>query len=68
MAAAKADSLLTDKEQVPGAWAELGFLSSASDGEIRAWAKGSALGFSWLGPQAIRRNARIALLGKKYRP
>ncbi|MDR1955298.1 MAG: iron-sulfur protein [Treponema sp.] len=35
-------------------------LLSLSDGELKARFKGTALGFSWLGPQGIRRNAHLA--------
>jgi epoxyqueuosine reductase len=35
-------------------------LLTLSDGEIRARFKGTAMGLSWLGPEAIRRNAELA--------
>ncbi|MDR2743091.1 MAG: hypothetical protein LBB98_13195 [Treponema sp.] len=35
-------------------------LMAASDEELNARFKGTALGLSWLGPEGIRRNARIA--------
>jgi len=36
-------------------------LVAASDDQLRALFKGSALGLSWFGPQAIRRNAALVL-------
>lgn len=38
-------------------------LIEASDDELRALFKGTALGMSWLGPEAVRRNARLASSG-----
>ncbi|MDR2802867.1 MAG: hypothetical protein LBB22_01090 [Treponema sp.] len=38
-------------------------LLKLSDEEIKAMFKGTALGLSWLGPQAIRRNAEAVLMG-----
>jgi hypothetical protein len=35
-------------------------LGTLSDEELRARFKGTAMGFSWLGPEGIRRNARLA--------
>lgn len=39
-------------------------LASMADEELRAAFKGSAMGMSWLGPAAIRRNAVLALGGR----
>jgi epoxyqueuosine reductase len=36
-------------------------LMAASDGELKTRFKGTAMGLSWLGPEGIRRNARLAL-------
>ena len=35
-------------------------LAEASDAEVAALFRGTALGMSWLGPQSIKRNARLA--------
>ncbi|MDR1030435.1 MAG: iron-sulfur protein [Treponema sp.] len=41
-------------------------LEALSDEELKARFKGTALGLSWLGPQGIRRNARLAASRKQY--
>jgi epoxyqueuosine reductase len=46
------------------AWLDCRELLGASDGEIRARFKGSAMGLSWLGPAAIRRNAEMVVAGR----
>jgi epoxyqueuosine reductase len=40
-------------------------LLALSDAEIKAMFRGTAMGFSWLGPRVIRRNAEIVLSGGK---
>ena len=40
-------------------------LAEASDETLKALFKGTALGMSWLGPEAIRRNARLAAAARK---
>jgi epoxyqueuosine reductase len=60
--AASAAGLLRAAEAGPGAFADLDFLAAAPAEALRAWSAGSALGFAWLGAEAIRRNARMALL------
>jgi len=60
--ASSAASLLLEKEARPGPYADLDALAAADPQALKAWSAGSALGFSWLGGDAIRRNARMALL------
>ncbi len=60
--ASSAASLLLEKEARPGRYADLDALAAAGAQALKAWSAGSALGFSWLGGDAIRRNARMALL------
>jgi epoxyqueuosine reductase len=52
---------IASTEGVLPAWLDALELLAMSDDEIRAFFKGTALGLSWLGPDAIRRNARLAL-------
>jgi epoxyqueuosine reductase len=49
------------------AWLDCGELIAQSDGELRARFKGTALGLSWLGPAAIRRNAELVLRTNRRR-
>lgn len=58
--AARADSLAKDGERAPGPYVDGLSLLGASEDEIKAYFKGSALGFAWLGPSAVLRNARRA--------
>lgn len=58
--AARAESLAEDGERTPGPYVDGLWLRGASDDDIKANFKGSALGFAWLGPAAILRNARRA--------
>ena len=58
--AARAESLAEDGERTPGPYVDGLSLLGASEDEIKAFFKGSALGFAWLGPAAILRNARRA--------
>lgn len=60
--ASLAAALVLEKEARPGRFADLDALAASDDQAIKAWSAGSALGFSWLGGDAIRRNARMALL------
>lgn len=39
---------------------DVGAVAKMDDDSIRAFFRGTALGFSWLGPEALRRNARLA--------
>jgi epoxyqueuosine reductase QueG len=41
-------------------------IARAEDGELRAIFRGSALGLSWIEPEALRRNARIALGSDRF--
>jgi epoxyqueuosine reductase len=73
--AARVDSLAADGERVPGPYVDWLWLRGASEGEIKSYFKGSALGFAWLGPAAIHRNAcraaalpHAAALGVKESP
>lgn len=50
----------TDRGKLPDSFSA-DWLLGATDDEIRAAVKGSALGLSWLGPESLRRNARLAL-------
>lgn len=63
------DGCILNRRPIPGVDSEEGPLPAAfpaaellalSDGEIKARFQGTALGLSWLGPEAIRRNARLA--------
>ncbi|MDR2403774.1 MAG: hypothetical protein LBD78_07055 [Spirochaetaceae bacterium] len=45
------------------AWLDCRELLVQSDGEIKARFKGTAMGLSWLGPAAIRRNAEMVVAG-----
>ncbi|MDR3144829.1 MAG: hypothetical protein LBU21_00975 [Treponema sp.] len=45
------------------AWLDCRELLARSDGEIKARFKGTAMGLSWLGPAAIRRNAEMVVSG-----
>jgi epoxyqueuosine reductase QueG len=63
------DACVRNRRPIPGVFSEEGPLPASfpaaeilalSDGEIRARFKGTALGLSWLGPEAIRRNAELA--------
>jgi epoxyqueuosine reductase len=49
----------TDEGSLPESY-EIEELLSLSDAELKARFKGTAMGLSWLGPQAIRRNAQLA--------
>jgi epoxyqueuosine reductase len=49
----------TDEGLLPEYY-EIEELLSLSDAELKARFKGTAMGLSWLGPQAIRRNAQLA--------
>jgi epoxyqueuosine reductase len=64
------DACVHNRRPIRGVETVRGFLPAAlnleellarSDEEIRARFKGTAMGLSWLGPGAIRRNARYAL-------
>jgi epoxyqueuosine reductase len=59
-----------NRKPIQGAETDLGKLPASlnarallamTDAEIRAFFKGTAMGLSWLGTQAIKRNARLAL-------
>jgi len=50
----------TDRGKLPDSFSA-DWLLEATDDEIRAAVKGSALGLSWLGTESLRRNARFAL-------
>ncbi|MDR0636341.1 MAG: iron-sulfur protein [Treponema sp.] len=64
------DACIHNRRPIQGVLSELGVLPayldarellSMSDEAIKARFKGTALGLSWLGPKAIRRNASLAL-------
>jgi epoxyqueuosine reductase len=66
------DACVRNRRPIPGVFSEEGPLPASfptaeilalSDGEIKARFKGTALGLSWLGPEAIRRNAGLAEKG-----
>jgi epoxyqueuosine reductase len=68
------DACIHNQRPIPGvetsrgalpATLDLEELLARGDEEIRARFKGTAMGLSWLGPAAIRRNARQAL-GKRF--
>jgi epoxyqueuosine reductase len=63
------DACVRNRRPIPGVLSQEGPLPASfpaaellalSDEEIKARFKGTALGLSWLGPEAIRRNARLA--------
>jgi epoxyqueuosine reductase len=64
------DACVQNRRPIPGvqthegplpAYLDCRELMTAQDGELKARFKGTALGLSWLGPEGIRRNARLAL-------
>jgi epoxyqueuosine reductase len=57
----------TDRGALPGSFDAL-WLAEASDEELRRIFRGTALGMSWLGPEAIRRNARLAAGAEDLKP
>jgi epoxyqueuosine reductase len=68
------DACVHNRRPIQGAETALGPLPAAldlrdllaqSDPELKARFKGTTLGLSWLGPGAIRRNARLALDSEK---
>jgi epoxyqueuosine reductase len=63
------DACVGNRKPIPGIQTNEGFLPEyldcrelleASDGELRARFKGTAMGLSWLSPDAVRRSARLA--------
>jgi epoxyqueuosine reductase len=63
------DACIRNRRPIPGvrtnegplpAYLDCQELMAAQDGELKARFKGAALGLSWLGPEGIRRNARLA--------
>jgi epoxyqueuosine reductase len=63
------DACVRNRRPIPGVCVAEGALPASfpaaellalSDEELKARFKGTALGLSWLGPEAIRRNARLA--------
>lgn len=58
--AERADALLLPEERRPGRLVPAGPLACASDAELRARFRKTALGLSWIAPEALRRNARLA--------
>jgi epoxyqueuosine reductase len=63
------DACVRNRKPIPGvrtnegplpAYLDCRELLTASDGELKARFKGTAMGLSWLGPEGIRRNARLA--------
>lgn len=63
--AARAESLAEGGERVPGPFVDGLWLLGAGEAEIKAYLKGSALGFAWLGPAALLRNARRAAMAPR---
>jgi len=55
-----ADALLLPTERRPGRLVPGPFVESASDDDLRAFFKKTALGLSWIRPAELRRNARLA--------
>lgn len=58
--AERAEALLLPEERRPGRLVAAGDLAEASDAELRARLRKTALGLSWIAPEALRRNARLA--------
>ncbi|HUW70867.1 MAG TPA: 4Fe-4S double cluster binding domain-containing protein [bacterium] len=58
--AAMADALATPEERRPGRIVPMADIDGASDEQIKALFKGTALGMSWIPPALLRRNAGIA--------
>jgi epoxyqueuosine reductase QueG len=58
--ASRADALLLPDERRPGSLISAAFLAVATDDELKACFRKTALGFSWAGPGLIRRNAALA--------
>jgi epoxyqueuosine reductase len=58
--AAMADALATPEERRPGRIVPMADIDGASDEQIKALFKGTALGMSWIPPALLRRNAEIA--------
>lgn len=56
----RARALSAVDERRPGAWLDLGHLERLDDPGIRFFFRGTALGFSWLGPGHIRANIGLA--------
>jgi epoxyqueuosine reductase len=63
------DACARNRKPIPGvrtnegplpAYMDCRELAAAPDGELKARFKGTAMGLSWLGPEGIRRNARLA--------
>lgn len=58
--AARADALASPEERRPGRLVAMADIAGASDQSIKALFKGTALGMSWIQPDLLRRNARLA--------
>jgi epoxyqueuosine reductase len=58
--AERSDALLLPAERRPGRFVPGPFIESASDEEIRAYFRKTALGLSWIRPEELRRNAILA--------
>jgi epoxyqueuosine reductase len=57
------DPTVATSRGVLGPGLSASWLAGASDSEIRASLRGSALGMGWIPPEALRRNASLALRG-----
>ncbi len=55
-----ADARLLPAERRPGGLVPGPFIESATDEDLRAFFRKTALGLSWIGPTELRRNAEIA--------
>jgi len=58
--AQRAEELFMPAERRPGRLVPVSFLENASDDEIRAFFRKTALGLSWIGICELRRNIRLA--------
>jgi len=58
--AARADALASPAERRPGRLVAMADIAGASDQSIKALFRGTALGMSWIPPDLLRRNARLA--------
>ncbi|MBN2874422.1 MAG: epoxyqueuosine reductase, partial [Spirochaetales bacterium] len=59
-AAEKADDLTLARERRPGRFVSAALVQGASDGELRALFRKTALGMSWIQPSCLRRNASMS--------
>ncbi|PKL07991.1 MAG: hypothetical protein CVV51_11205, partial [Spirochaetae bacterium HGW-Spirochaetae-7] len=57
----RADALVAPGERRPGRSVPAAFVERASDAELRAFFRKTALGMSWIRPEELRRNATLSL-------